>query len=40
MAPKLERMAGNVLRLETLSTESVAKLEQKGVNTGAEEVGA
>ncbi len=40
MAPKLERMAGNVLRLETLSTENVAKLEQKGVNIGADEIEA
>ena len=40
MAPKLERMTGNVLRLETLSTKNVAKLKQKEVNIGADEIEA
>lgn len=38
MAPKLECMTGNVLRLETLSTENVAKLKQKRVNIEADEI--
>ncbi len=33
-------MAGNVLRLETLSTKNVAKLKQKKVNIEADEIEA